>query len=97
MPSSVFCSRNKASRFCSPKGKKEETSFVSEATPRATQYNTKWGRKILTEWQQRRQNKCAMSELVGVASLKCENVRNLTVSLEHVAKYGILLVEQVRL
>ena len=58
---------------------------MSEATPRATQYNTKWGRKVLEESQQRRQNKCAMSELVGVASLKCEDVQNLTVSLEHMS------------
>ena len=59
-----------AGRFCSLKGKKEETSLVSKATPRETQYNTKWGRKVLEEWQQPRQNKCAMSEFVGVAGLK---------------------------
>ena len=88
-----------AGRFCSPKGKKEETSFVSEATPRETQYSTKCGRKVLEEWQQQRQNKCAMSELVGVAGLKCEDVQNLTVSLEHMSPNtlycSILLVEQV--
>ena len=58
---------------------------MSEATPRATQYNTKWDRKVLEEWQQRRQNKYAMSELVGVAGLKCEDVQNLIVSLKHVS------------
>ena len=66
-----------AGRFCSPKGKKEETSFVSEATPRATQYNTKWGLKVLEEWQQSRQNKFAVLELVEVVGLKCEEVKNL--------------------
>jgi len=44
--------------FRSPKNKEEETSLVSEATPKATQYNTKWGRKVIEEWQQRRQNTC---------------------------------------
>ena len=58
---------------------------MSEATPTATQYNTKRGRKVLEEWQQRRQNKCAMSELVGVAGPKCEDIQNLTVSLEHMS------------
>ena len=42
---------------------KEETSLVPEATPKATQYNTKWGRKVFEEWQQRRQNTCAMLEV----------------------------------
>ena len=42
-------------RFRSPKSKEEETSLVSEATPKATQYKTKWGRKGFEEWQQRRQ------------------------------------------
>ena len=72
-----------AGRFCSPKGKKGEISFMLEGTLRATQYNTKCGRKVLEEWQQRRQNKWAMSELVGVDGLKCEDVQSLTVSLEH--------------
>ena len=58
---------------------------MSEATLRATQYNIKWGRKVLEEWQQRRHNKCEMSELVGVAGLKCEDVQNLIVSLEHMS------------
>ena len=31
-----------ACRFCSPKSKEEETSLVSEATPKATEYNIKW-------------------------------------------------------
>ena len=53
-----------------------------------------WGRvgedpgnevEVLEEWQQQRQNKCAMSELVGVAVLKCKDVQNLTVSLEHMS------------
>ena len=74
-----------ADRFRSPKWKKEETSLLSEATPKATQYNTKWGRKVFEEWQQRRQNKCAMLEIVGVAGLKCEDVEDLTVSLEHLS------------
>ena len=74
-----------AGRFRSPKGKEEETSLVSEATPKATQYNTKWGRKVFEEWQQRRQNTCAMLEVVGVADLKCEDVQDLTVSLEHMS------------
>ena len=80
-----FCSRNMAGRFRSPKSKEEETSLVSEATPKATQYNTKWGRKVFEEWQQRRQNTCAMLEVVGVADLKCEDVQDLTVSLEHMS------------
>ena len=33
-----FCSRNMAGRFRSPKSKEEETSLVSEATPK--QHNT---------------------------------------------------------
>ena len=65
----------------SPKGK-EETSLLSEATPKATQYNTKWGRKVFEEWQQRRQNTCAMLEVVGLADLKCEDVQDLTVLLD---------------
>ena len=43
-----------------PKRKEEETSLLSEATLKATQYNTKWGRKVFEEWQQRRQIICAM-------------------------------------
>ena len=74
-----------AGRFRSPKSKKEDTSLVSEATPKATQYNTEWGRKVFEEWQQRRQNTCAMLEVVGVADLKCEDVQDLTVSLEHMS------------
>ena len=73
-----------AGRFCSPKGKKGEISFVLEGTQIATQYNTKCGRNVLEEWQQRRQNKWAMSELVGVAGLKCEDFQSLTVSLDRV-------------
>ena len=69
-----------AGRFRPPKSKEEETSLVSEATPKATQYNTKWGRKVFEEWQQRRQNTCAMLQVVGVADLKCEDVQDLTVS-----------------
>ena len=65
--------------------KEEETSLVSEATPKGTQYNTKWGRKVFKEWQQRRQNTCAMLEVVGVADLKCEDVQDLTFSLEHMS------------
>ena len=38
-----------------PKSKEEETSLLSEATPKATQY--------ITEWQQRWENKCAMLEI----------------------------------
>ena len=45
-----------AGRFRSPKSKEEETSLASEATPKATPYNTKWGRKVFEGWQQRRQN-----------------------------------------
>ena len=44
-----------AGRFRSPKSKEEETSLVSEATPKATQYNPKWDRKVFEKWQQRRQ------------------------------------------
>ena len=69
-----FCSRNMAGWFRYPKSKEEETSLVSEATPKATQHNTKWGRKVFEEWQQRRQNTCAMLEVVGVADLKCKDV-----------------------
>jgi len=71
-----------AGRFRSPKSKEEETSLVSEATPKATQYNPKWDRKVFEEWQQRRQSTCAMFEVVGVADLKCEDVQDLTVSLD---------------
>ena len=74
-----------ADRFRSPKSKEEETRLVLEATPKATQYNTKWGRKVFEEWQQRRHNTCAMLEVVGVADLKCEDVQHLTVSLEHMS------------
>ena len=69
----------------SPKSKEEEISLVSEATPKAIQYKTKWGRKVFEEWQQRRQNTYAMLEVVGVADLKCEDVQDLTVSLEHMS------------
>ena len=74
-----------AGRFRSPKSKEEETSLLSEATPKATQYNTKWGRKVFEEWQQPRQNKCAVLEIFGAAGLKCEDVEDLTVSLEHMS------------
>jgi len=75
-----------AGRFRSPKSKEEEpTSLVSEATPKATQHNTKWGTKVFEEWQQRRQNTCAMLEVVGVADLKCEDVQDLTVLLEYMS------------
>ena len=79
------CSRNMAGRFRSPKSKEEETSLVSEATPKTTQYNTKWGRKVFEEWQQRRQNTSAKLEVVGVAEMNCEDVEDLTVPLEHMS------------
>ena len=66
-----------------PKRKEEETSLLSEATLKATQYNTKWGRKVFEEWQQQQQNTCAMFEVVGVADLKCEDVQDLTIPPEH--------------
>jgi len=34
-------------------------------------------------------NTCAMFEVVGVADLKCEDVQDLTVSLEHRSKYTL--------
>ena len=74
-----------AGRFRSPKSKEEETSLVSEATPKTTQYNTKWGRKVFEEWQQRRQNTSAKLEVVGVAEMNCEDVEDLTVPLEHMS------------
>ena len=40
---------------------------------------------MFEEWQQRRQNTCAMLEVVGVADLKCEDVQDLTVSLERMS------------
>ena len=78
-----------AGRFRSSKSKEEETSLVSEATRKVTQYNTKWGRKVLKEWQQRRQNTCAMLEVVGVADLKCEDVPDLTVPLKHMSPHTL--------
>ena len=41
-----------AGRFRSQnlKSKEEETSLLSEAPPKAIQYNTKWGRKVFEEW-----------------------------------------------
>ena len=77
------CSRNMAGRFRFPKSKEEETSLVSEATPKTTQYNTKWGRKVFEEWQQRQQNTCAKLEVVEVAEMNCEDDEDLTVLLEH--------------
>ena len=74
-----------AGRFHSPKSKEEETSLVSEATPKTTQYNTKWGRKVFEEWQQRRQNTSAKLKVVGVAKMNCEDVEDLTVPLEHMS------------
>ena len=74
-----------AGQFRSPKSKEEETSLVSEATPKTTQYNTKWGRKVFEEWQQRRQNTSAKLEVVGVAEMNCEDVEDLTVPLEHMS------------
>ena len=72
-----------ADRFRSPKSEEEETSLLSEATPKATQYNTKWGRKVFEKWQQRQQNKCSMLKIVGVAGLKCEDVEDVT--LKHMS------------
>ena len=54
---------------------------MSEATPKATQYTTKWGKIVLEEWQER-QNTCAVLEVVGVADLKCEDIQDLTFPLE---------------
>ena len=53
------------------------------ATLKATEYNTKWGRKVFEEWQQWQQNTCAMFEVVGVADLKYKDVQDLTIPLEH--------------
>ena len=78
-----------AGRFRSPKSKKEETSLVLEATPKATQYKTKWGRKVFEEWQQQWQNTCAMLEVVGVAELNCEDVEDLTIPLEHMSSHTL--------
>ena len=74
-----------AGRFRSQnlKSKEEETSLLSEAPPKAIQYNTKWGRKVFEEWQQRRQNTCTMLEVGRVADLECEDVQDLIVPLEH--------------
>ena len=66
-----------AGQFHTPKGNKEEISLVLEATLRATQYNIKWGRKVLEEWQQPRQN-------------KCEDVQNMTISVEHMSPNTLL-------
>ena len=74
-----------AGRFCSPKSKEEETSLVSEATPKTTQYKTTWGRKVFEKRQQRRQNTSAKLEVVGVAEMNCEDVEDLTVLLEHMS------------
>ena len=78
-----FCGRNVTGWFLSPKSKVKETSLLSEATLKATQYNGKWARKVLEEWQRRRQSTCAILEVVGEADLKCEDVQDLTVPLEH--------------
>lgn len=61
---------------------------LSEATPKSTQNNcyTRWGRKVLQKRQQRRQTTCAMLEVVGVADLKCEDVQDLTVPVEHLSQ-----------
>ena len=65
--------------------REEETSLVLDATPKTTQYNTKWGRKVFEERQLRRQNKCAQLEVVGMAETNCEDVEDLTVPLEHMS------------
>ena len=41
-----------AGRFRSQnlKSKEEGTSLLSEDTPKAIQYNTKWDRKVFEEW-----------------------------------------------
>ena len=78
-----------AGRFRCPKSKEEETSLVSEATPKATKYSTKWDRKVFEVWQQRRQNTCAILEVAGVAELNCEDVEDLTVPLEHMSPHTL--------
>lgn len=72
-----------AGRFRSPKSKEQEASLVAEATPKSTQYNTKWGIKVFEEWQNERPNKIAKLEHEGVAGLRSDDVEDLTVNLEH--------------
>lgn len=57
------------------------------------------GRKVFDEWQQRRQNTCAMLEVVGVADLKREDDQDLTIAQEHMSPnaLNVWLIEQVRL
>ena len=88
-----------AARFRSPKSEEEETSLLSEATPIATQYNTKWNRKVFEEWQKRPQNKSAMLELSCWSGRyempRCSRSDHCTRA--YVAKHAKLLVGQVRL
>ena len=44
-----FCGKNVAGRFRSPKSKEEETNLLSEVTLKATQYKTRWGKKVFKE------------------------------------------------
>ena len=84
-----------AGRFRSPKSKEQEASLVAEATPKSTQYNTKWGIKVFEEWQNERPNKIAKLEHEGVAGLRSDDVEDLTVNLEHVAQDLKLLAVQI--
>lgn len=78
-------------RFRVPKSEAEERFLVSRVVPKSIQYNTKWPRgvKVFEEWQQKRKNKVAEEELVGLDGFDFANVEDLTVGIEHMSVHSI--------
>lgn len=74
-----------SSRFRVPKSVEEERSFLSEAVPKNTQYNTKWAVKLFEDWQQHRGNKIGRVETDGLDGVDLDNVEDLTVALEEMS------------
>ena len=92
------CSRNMAGRFRSLKSKEEETSLVSEATPKTRQYNNKMGKKSL--WRMAAATAKYVCKVRSCWSGRDELRRcwrSDRSTRAHVAKCAKLLVEQVRL
>ena len=86
-----------AGRFRSPKSKEEETSLVSEATPKATQYNTKRAESLRGMAPGTAKYMCNVRSCWSGRSKMRRCSRSDRFTRAHVGKHAKLLVEQVRL
>ena len=86
-----------AGRFRFSKSKEEETSLVSVATPKATQYYTKWGRKVFGMAAATAKYMCNVRSCWSGRSEMRRCSRSDRFTRAYVGKYAKLLVEQVRL